>query len=144
MVAEAAPPPRAARDEIVALGAGDVDAMLALAAAAKPGPFGRRTPELGRYFGVRDGSGRLLAMVGERMRVPGGIELSALAVDAAARGRGLGAALMRHLTALHRDEGATTFLHVFPDNPAVALYARLRFRERARLVVIWRRPLAAA
>ena len=82
----------------------------------------------------------------DRLLDPGSafLELSALAVDAAARGRGLGAALMRHLAALHRAEGAFTFLHVFPENPAAELYARLGFRERARLWVIWRRPRAAS
>jgi hypothetical protein len=37
-----------------------------------------------------------------------------------------------------------TFLHVFPDNPAASLYARLGFSERARPWVIWRRPFPAA
>lgn len=36
----------------------DIDAMRALAAAAKPGPFDRRTPALGRYLGLRE-NGRL-------------------------------------------------------------------------------------
>jgi hypothetical protein len=31
----------------------------------------------------------------------------------------------------------------YPDNPAAALYRRWGFRERARLWVIQRRPLAA-
>jgi len=35
------------------------------------------------------------------------------------------------------------FLHVFPENPAAALYRRLGFRERTRLWVIWRRVMPA-
>src|ERR1700754_2018044 len=38
----------------------DVEAMLALVGQTNPGPFERRTIELGRYVGVRDG-GRLVA-----------------------------------------------------------------------------------
>lgn len=68
MVAKRAP--SVAADKIVALGNSDLDAMMELVAVAKPGPFGRRTPQLGRYIGVKDGD-RLLALAGERMRLPG-------------------------------------------------------------------------
>jgi hypothetical protein len=37
--------------------------------------------------------------------------------------------------------GYASNLHVFPENPAMRLYARLGFQERARLWVIWRQPL---
>jgi len=37
--------------------------------------------------------------------------------------------------------GAVPFLHVYPDNPAGALYAKLGFRERARPWVTRRRLL---
>ena len=113
--------------------------MLGLVEQEKPGPFARRTPELGGYVGYRDGN-RLLAMGGHRLRVPGFAEVSAIAVDASARGRGLGAAIVLHLAHGIVARGDTPFLHVFPDNPAMALYQRLGFRERARLWVFWRRP----
>lgn len=119
--------------------AADASAMLALAEAARPGPFHRRTAELGRFVGqFRDG--RLVAMAGERFRLPGFVELSAIAVHPDARGRGLASTLVLELCrqALKRDE--TPFLHVFPDNPAVRLYERLGFRTRATLWVLWRRP----
>src|SRR6266516_237198 len=47
----------------------DTDAILELVAVTKPGPFGVRTPQLGRYVGVWE-QGRLVAMAGERIRVP--------------------------------------------------------------------------
>jgi ribosomal protein S18 acetylase RimI-like enzyme len=118
---------------------GEGDDMLGLARREKPGPFARRTPELGGYVGYREG-GRPIAMGGHRMRVPGFTEVSAIAVDASARGRGLGAAIVLHLAHGIVACGDTPFLHVFPDNPAMGLYQRLGFRERARLWVIWRRP----
>lgn len=124
------------------LGPGDTAEMLALAGAAKPGPFGPRTPLLGRYLGLRGPDGRLLAMAGERFRLPGHVELSAICVHPAARGRGLGAALTLRLAREALARGEAPFLHVFPDNPAAGLYARLGFRDRATLWVLWHRPAA--
>jgi ribosomal protein S18 acetylase RimI-like enzyme len=119
----------------------DVGGMLELANAAKPGPFGPRTALLGHYAGYRDG-GRLLAMGGERFRLPGFVELSAICVHPDARGHGLGVAITSYLARQVLALGELPFLHVFPDNPAVALYRRLGFQERARLWVIWRRIAA--
>lgn len=121
-----------------ALGADDAQDMLQLAEIARPGPFGPRTQILGAYVGYRD-RGELVAMSGERFRLPGFVELSAICVHPKARGRGFGAAITLHLAHLALASGETPFLHVFPDNPAAALYRRLGFRERARLWVIWRR-----
>jgi len=118
----------------------DLPAMMDLVAAAKPGPFGQRTSELGRYLGVWH-EGRLVAMAGERLRVPGHVELSAICVHPDARGRGHGAALTLALMRLAFDGGELPFLHVRPDNAAaVALYEKLGFRTRRELVVLWRRP----
>jgi ribosomal protein S18 acetylase RimI-like enzyme len=126
------------------LGAGDAADMLAQAEAAKPGPFGPRSALLGGFVGVRDADGRLVATAGERFRLPGFVELSAICVRPDARSRGLGAALTRHLVRRALARGEAPFLHVFPDNPAAALYARLGLRERAMLWVLWRRPVGEA
>jgi ribosomal protein S18 acetylase RimI-like enzyme len=139
MIATAAPAP--AVDAASILGEADLPAMMELVAAAKPGPFGPRTSALGRYVGMGDGD-RLVAMAGERMRLPGHVELSAICVHPQARGRGHAAvltlSLMRHAFA----RGDVPFLHVRPDNiGAVALYKRLGFETRRELVVVWRRPL---
>jgi predicted GNAT family acetyltransferase len=114
--------------------------MLSLADAARPGPFGPRTSSLGVYLGVRR-AGKLIAMGGERFRPPGFVELSGICVHPSARGTGLGAAITANLTRMALERGETPFLHVFPDNPAVALYTRLGFVERARLYVLWHRQL---
>lgn len=119
----------------------DAADMLALAALAKPGPFSARTVLLGRYIGIREAaSGRLLAMAGERFRLPGYVELSAICVRPEARQRGFGRILTRHLMERVLGRGEVPFVHVFPDNQAAILYARWGFRERARHWVIWRRP----
>jgi predicted GNAT family acetyltransferase len=80
-------------------------------------------------------------MAGERFRLPGYVELSAICVHPEARRRGLGGVLTRTLMRRALARGEAPFLHVFPDNPAAALYARLGFRERATLWVLWRRPV---
>jgi ribosomal protein S18 acetylase RimI-like enzyme len=118
----------------------DLSAMMELAAVAKPGPFGRRTPELGTYVGIREG-GRLIAMAGERMRVPGYVELSAICTHPDARGRGFGIRLTQGLIALACQRGERPFLHVRAENKAaVSLYERLGFRERRKIWVLWRKP----
>lgn len=139
MVADDSTPEPAATDAIVPLGETDTDEMLALAEATRPGPFGRRTVLLGRYLGIRR-DGRLVAMAGERFRLPGYVELSAICVHPDFRGLGFGSGLTQYLTHRARVRGETSFLHVFPENPAMMVYARLGFRERARLWVLWRRP----
>ena len=118
----------------------DTSAMLDLVAEAKPGPFGRLTPLMGRYVGIRE-EGCLVAMAGERMRVAGHVELSAICVHPRARGRGHARSLIRHLMRLAFTDGEVPFLHVRPDNTAaVALYEQLGFATRRELVVTWRRP----
>ena len=119
---------------------GQADDMHDLVARTEPGPFAPRTPDLGTYIGYRGEHG-LLAMGGERLRLPHHIEISAVAVDPSARGLGLGAAVVLHLAARIRAEGKTPFLHVFPENPAMTLYQRLGFRERARFWALPRRRL---
>lgn len=117
----------------VTLGTEDVPEMLALTAATQPGPFGSRTVELGGYIGIRD-EGRLVAMAGERMKLDGFTEISAVCVDESARGRGYAAGLMKQVIAKIRARGETPFLHVFTSNhAAITLYHALGFVERRAL-----------
>lgn len=121
--------------ETLTLGATDVPDILELVRATQPGPFGLRTLELGRYIGVRL-EGRLVALSGERMKVPGFTEVSAVCVDPSCRGRGFAASLMKAVAQGIFDRGETPFLHVFSDNvTAIALYERLGFRLRRRFSV---------
>jgi GNAT superfamily N-acetyltransferase len=124
----------------VPLGPEDAADMLALVELTRPGPFGPRTAELGHYIGVRGANGRLVAMAGERLRLSGHTEISAVCVHPDARGQGLAAALIFRLARAIFARGQVPFLHVFPDNPALDLYSRLGFRQRGTLWVIWRRP----
>ena len=117
--------------EAIDLGPADVEEMLGLVAATKPGPFGRRTVELGGYVGIRDDQGRLVAMAGHRLRAAGVVELSAVCTDERHRGRGLGTRLVRHVVARAAADGDTVVLHAASDNMgAIRLYEALGFTHR--------------
>ena len=134
--------PDAEEPSMIELGAEDVAAMRELTAIAEPGPFGPRTHELGRYLGIRR-DGRLLAMAGERLRLPGHVELSAICVHPDGRGQGYAKTLTQALLKGVFDAGQIPFLHVRPDNVgAVKLYRRLGFEVRREIVVLWRRPIS--
>lgn len=121
---------------LTALGQSDHAAMFGLADMTKPGPFSLRSPELGRFVGIRD-AGKLVAMAGERLCLEGLTEVSAVCTHPDYRGRGyariLSAAVSRNISA----RGDIPFLHAFSDNlAAIALYRRLGFVIRRRMHVV--------
>ena len=107
--------PAAEAEEFDDLTESDIPEMLELAQATDPGPFLKRTIEMGRYIGVRR-NGTLVAMAGERMKLPGWVEISAVCTHPDGRGHGA-------LSALHGG-GALR-------DPAIRLPARPR-RQRQR------------
>ena len=116
--------------EAVELTGADVPEVLDLVARTEPGPFRKRTTELGRYLGVRR-DGVLVAMAGERLRVPGWTEISAVCTDPAHRGQGLAARLVRALAHGIQARGEHPFLAAAADNVnAVRLYQALGFTVR--------------
>ncbi len=137
MVAEGAPPPtRDGGPVIVALGDGDAAEMAALADHAKPGPWGAKTHRYGPFFGIRE-NGRLLAMAGQRMLMPGMAEVSGVATWEDCRGRGLARALIGHVMREMVARGEQPFLHSYADNAgAIALYESLGFRIRRDVHVL--------
>jgi ribosomal protein S18 acetylase RimI-like enzyme len=128
--------PRLAERKNVAAGvnlrrlvASHVPAMVELATLTEPGPFRERTIELGNFYGIFEGD-RLLAMAGQRTRLPGFVEVSAVCTHPDARGRGYAGMLMSEVMRDIATEGATAFLHAFADNPAVGPYKKLGFTQR--------------
>ncbi|HLZ42596.1 MAG TPA: GNAT family N-acetyltransferase [Candidatus Sulfotelmatobacter sp.] len=116
--------------EIIELGLPDSSDMLDITTLTKPGPFGPRTHELGNYVGIRD-DGKLVAMAGERLKVPGYTEVSAVCTHPEHVGKGYAAVLMMEIMRRIRERRETPFLHVRQDNTrAVALYERLGFKTR--------------
>jgi len=109
--------------------------MLDLVARAQPGPFRKRTIDLGRYLGIRTEDGRLVAMAGERLRMPGWTEVSAVCTDPEFRGKGLGARLTLAVAAGILARGELPFLHTVHDNDnAIRLYERLGFEHSGDVV----------
>jgi predicted GNAT family acetyltransferase len=120
----------------------DVPEMLALTKLTKPGPFGPRTHEMGDYFGIRN-SEALAAMAGERLRIPGYTEISAVCTHPDHTGYGYASALMSMLMERICGRGELPFLHVRPENTrAVQVYERLGFTKRAALHYVVLRRLA--
>ncbi|HXE32144.1 MAG TPA: GNAT family N-acetyltransferase [Terriglobales bacterium] len=119
-----------------ALGDSDSPAMYELARLTKPGPFGLRTYQLGGYYGVYR-AGRLAAMAGERLQLPGYTEVSAVCTHPDFAGQGLAAGLVATVAGRIRARGETPFLHVVAENTrAIALYERLGFRRRREIPML--------
>jgi predicted GNAT family acetyltransferase len=130
----AADPPFAPTDA-VSLGDADAAEMLALAGLTRPGPFFRHTHRFGGFLGVRI-DGRLAAMAGTRLALPGYREVSGVCTHPDFRGRGLAAGLIAAVAGAIRAAGDTPFLTSYADNAgAIALYRRLGFVPREEIVL---------
>jgi len=104
--------------------------MLALTALVFPGFFRARTIDMGRYIGIYHGS-RLAAMAGERMRMDGYTEISAVCTHPDQVGRGYAQRLVAMVSNAAFARGSTPFLHVYRHNTrAMAVYERLGFYVR--------------
>ncbi len=107
--------------------------MLALTALVFPGFFRPRTLEMGRYIGIYEGA-RLAAMAGERMRIDGFQEISAVCTHPEYAGRGYAQRLVSLACRGAYERGFVPFLHVYEDNTrAIAVYRRLGFADRASI-----------
>ena len=131
-----APAPEEDTTGITLLTDADTSDMLDLTSLVFPGYFRLRTPEMGDYFGIRQ-DGQFAAMAGERMKLHGYEEISAVCTHPNFTGRGLAARLINLLVAKQLKHGIVPFLHVNETNArARALYVRLGFVDRA-LLPLW-------
>jgi GNAT superfamily N-acetyltransferase len=116
--------------EIEPLGEANASEMVSLTTLAFPGFFRQRTYVMGTYYGVRSTSGELVAMAGERLRLPGFPEISGVCTHPKFRGRGLASVLMWQLIRKHRRNGLQSWLHVGSENQrAIDLYRHMGFRK---------------
>jgi ribosomal protein S18 acetylase RimI-like enzyme len=124
---------RGQHPEFIRLTEADVPEMLALTKLTNPGPFGARTHELGNYFGIRVAE-TLAAMAGERLRLPGYTEVSAVCTHPDHLGHGYASAVMGVVMDNICSRGELPILHVLPENTrAIQVYERLGFAKRATL-----------
>lgn len=108
----------------------DAPAMVELAELTRPGPFRLRTIALGLFFGILE-RGHLLAMAGQRLRMPGFVEVSGVCTHPEARGRGYARLLMSRVMEEILREGRTPFLHTYAHNEAaIRIYRSLGFTRR--------------
>jgi len=122
------PPP--VKHTLEDLDVSQIDEMVALVELTKPGPFFRRTPELGSYLGVRE-KGQLVAMAGERLRPLGHTEISAVCTHPEYRGRGYASSLVSMLIQRITKRDEIPFLHVRTENiGAIRVYEKLGFKTR--------------
>ncbi len=108
----------------------DVPEMIKLTELTKPGPFLSRTIEFGGFVGLFV-DGKLAAMCGNRLKVPGYTEVSGICTHPDYLGRGYAS----HLTSMVCEEvikeGFIPFLHVKADNVrAIEVYKKLGFEVR--------------
>ena len=119
--------------EIRVLGEMDVPQMVALTGATKPGPFYERTIDFGNYIGIFDGD-RLVSMAGERLRVEGYTEVSAICTDPEYLGRGYASMLLTAASRRIIEAGDVPFLHSRQDNVrAIEVYRRMGFAVRSEI-----------
>jgi ribosomal protein S18 acetylase RimI-like enzyme len=113
---------------IVRLDGTNAREMVELTDVAFPGFFRPRTYEMGSYFGIRGPSGQLIAMGGERLKLDGYSEVSAVCTHPDFRGHAYGTAIIWEIVRLQRRQGVVSFLHVGCANEgAVKLYNRMGF-----------------
>jgi GNAT superfamily N-acetyltransferase len=135
MVWEAPAPTEDAAPDAVLLQPEHFPQAVELARLTNPGPFGIRTPELGEYFGIFEGS-KLIAMAGERLCVANLHEVSGICTHPEHQGHGLARKLTLKLVRRQMQRGKTTFLHVMSHNTAArGLYEKMGFRNYLDTVV---------
>jgi ribosomal protein S18 acetylase RimI-like enzyme len=117
--------------EPVELTEADVPEMSVLYAATRPArTLCPKIQRLGMFLGVRH-EGKLVAMGGMRLHLPGYREITTVGTLPGYTGRGYATALAHALSARIRNAGERAFLTVRTDNErAVGIYQRLGFRTR--------------
>jgi ribosomal protein S18 acetylase RimI-like enzyme len=118
------------------LTANDKDEMFSLINKVQPGYYEPETYQLGNYFGIRQ-DGKLVAIAGERMRLDGLTEISAICTDPEYTGRKYAQQLIWGLCKYNLNHNITPFLHVIETNErAIRLYEYIGFVRR-RTISFW-------
>ncbi|HLO79930.1 MAG TPA: GNAT family N-acetyltransferase [Chitinophagaceae bacterium] len=119
--------------EIQNLSYDHVPQMLELTAMTRPGPFYERTIDFGNYIGIFEKE-KLVAMAGERMKLSGYTEVSAICTHPDHLGKGYASMLFSKASERIVDEGNKPFLHVKKDNAgAIRIYEKFGYNIRSEM-----------
>lgn len=122
---------------VTPLTASDRDDMFDLINKVQPGYYEPDTHQLGNYYGIRQ-EGQLVAIAGERIRLDGLTEVSAVCTDPDHTGRGYAQLLTKQVCRHNLEQGITPFLHTLTTNErAIRMYEYLGFRQR-RIISFWK------
>ena len=109
------------------------EALSSLVNEVQPGYFKKKTNLMGNYFGVIK-EGKLVAVTGERMKMKGFTEVSAVVTHPFYTGKGFAKQLVAHTANKIFDENKTPYLHVAETNfDAIRLYEKLGFKTRRKM-----------
>ena len=123
-------------DSIVALVPEHKEELFNLVNLVQPGYFKKKTSDLGAYFGIFK-NGALVAVTGERMKMEGFTEVSAVVTHPQHTGKGYASALVAFTTNQIFEQNKIPYLHVASTNEhAIRLYEKLGFRTR-RQISFW-------
>lgn len=137
MINQSAVTPPAGDVTISSLTVDDRTALYNLIKKVQPGYYELDTYRLGSYYGIRQ-EGQLVAVAGERMRLPALTEISAICTDPAYTGRQYAQHLIAHLCNTNFEAGNIPFLHVLETNQrAIGLYEYMGFTKR-RTISFWK------
>jgi ribosomal protein S18 acetylase RimI-like enzyme len=116
---------------LVRLSESDLPEMSEIYDRTRPGRhIAGRLHQLGPFVGVRR-EGKLVAMGGVRLHLPGYREITTVTTHPEHFGKGYATALVAQLVRQIHAGGEVPFLHVRDDNSrAISIYARLGFRRR--------------
>jgi len=107
--------------------------LLALVNLVQPGYFRDRTSDLGNYYGIYR-ENKLIAVTGERMKINGYTELSAILTHPAHTGKGYAKQLITYASNKVFNQDQIPFLHVANTNiGAIGLYEKLGFCTRRKM-----------
>ncbi len=123
--------------EILELTPSDLPDVVQLVELTKPGPFIPGLFAKKRFVGIRQ-EGKLAAIAGERVHLPGYCEISAVCTHPDWRGRGYALLLTSVIADGIWERGETPVLHVAVDNAsAYRIYNRLHFTRRSEMTAIY-------
>lgn len=100
---------------------------------AYPGFFMKKTVDLGKYFGIYKNN-NLIAVTGERLKMDGYTEVSAVVTHPKHIGKGYAKQLITYVSNHIFSENKLPYLHVAETNfKAIKLYEKLGFKLRKKL-----------